>query len=138
MYRMLKVLVAAILLFTSLLKPAGADAVTAGELTRWCSVEDTKEPSIDDQMDQISCLVFLQGVVAGISTATVHLEDEYWVAGFDISLPSSRFYCGDFMMEEMRQRILPYLKQRASDAPAGGTVLWSLRRAFPCWPREFW
>ena len=138
MYHILKVLVAAILLFTSLLKPAGADAVTAGELTKWCSVEDAQELSIDDQMDQISCLVFLQGVVAGISTAAIHLEDEYWAAGFDSSGPPSRFYCGDFTMEEMRQRILPYLKQNASDDPAGGTVLWSLERAFPCWSREFW
>jgi predicted DNA-binding transcriptional regulator AlpA len=38
-------------------------------------------------MDQISCLVFLQGVVAGISTAAVHLEDEYWAAGREVSLP---------------------------------------------------
>lgn len=129
---------AAVLLTFLLALPAKADPpVSTHELVEWCSVA-SEDASEDELLDELSCLMFLQGVLSGIRTAVVRVSDEHWSAGFDGAVTMPRLYCiGDATVGQIKQGILPHLTKAPPEAP-GDAVLWSLERAFPCAHSDFW
>ncbi len=108
---------AAVLLTFLLALPAKADPpVSTHELVEWCNVEASEDISEDELLDELSCLMFLQGVLSGIRTAVVRVSDEHWTAGFDGAVTMPRLYCiGDATIGQIRQGILPHLRSAPDD-----------------------
>ncbi len=130
--------VLAVVLLTFLLAPQSKATapISTQELVGWCSIE--KSEDIDEDLDRLSCLMFLQGVLSGVDTAVVAVSDEYWAAGFEGAVTQPRFYClNNAPMGEIRKAILPHLTKAPQEEP-GDAVLWSLKRAFPCAYNDFW
>ncbi len=112
--------------------------ISTEELVTWCSVVNGEDASRDALIDEISCLAFLGGAMAGIESAAIRVSDEHWSAGFDGAVELPQFYCvGNATAGEIRDAMLPHLKKAPQESP-GRAVLWSLERAFPCAYNDFW